>query len=265
MDIGMPTLLEHRNLGETVALCKSLNLNFIELNMNLPEYQVEKLDVNKMNEYREKEGIYFTFHMDENLNVCDLNKRIAEVYTKTVLDTITIAKKVKAPVINMHMTNGVYFTLPEKKVYLFSQYYNRYMNKLTEFRDKCEKAIGSSNIRICIENEGGYESFTKDGIEVLLESKVFALTFDIGHNYCARKVDEPFIKQNINKLYHMHIHDAIGKKDHLVLGQGEIHLAKKFMLADACDCRVVLEAKTTEALKETVSILPEYYCDGKLQ
>lgn len=261
MDIGMPTLLEHRNLDETVALCKQLNLNFIELNMNLPEYQVEKLDIDKMNYYREKDNIYFTFHMDENLNVCDLNKRIAEVYTKTVLDTIAIAKKVKAPVLNMHMTNGVYFTLPEKKVFLFSQYYNCYMNKLELFRDKCTKAVGSSDIKICIENEEGYESFTRDGIDTLLESKVFGLTFDIGHNHCAKKVDESFIMQHPEKLYHMHIHDALGKKDHLVLGQGEIHLEKKFMLAYACDCRIVLEAKTTEALKETVKILPKYMHD----
>ena len=134
MEIGMPTLLEHRNLEDTVALCKSLNLDFIELNMNLPEYQVEKLDVDKMNTYREKEEIYFTFHLDERLNVCDLNKKIAEAYTKTVLETIAIAKKIKAPVLNMHMSNGVYFTLPDRKVYLFSEYYNRYMNKLMEFR-----------------------------------------------------------------------------------------------------------------------------------
>lgn len=47
MDIiqfGMPTLIEHRNLEETVMLCKELGLEFIELNMNLPQYQIECLE-----------------------------------------------------------------------------------------------------------------------------------------------------------------------------------------------------------------------------
>ena len=44
MQFGMPTLIENKTLEDNVNLCKSLGLKFIELNMNFPEYQVEKIE-----------------------------------------------------------------------------------------------------------------------------------------------------------------------------------------------------------------------------
>ena len=43
MQFGMPTLIENRTLKDNIDLCKSLGLQFIELNMNFPEFQVNKL------------------------------------------------------------------------------------------------------------------------------------------------------------------------------------------------------------------------------
>ena len=36
---GMPTLIECDSLDETIKLCNELKLDFIEINMNLPQYQ----------------------------------------------------------------------------------------------------------------------------------------------------------------------------------------------------------------------------------
>ncbi len=44
MQFGMPTLIENKTLQDNVDLCKSLGLKFIELNMNFPEYQVDRLE-----------------------------------------------------------------------------------------------------------------------------------------------------------------------------------------------------------------------------
>lgn len=38
MLFGMPTLTENKSIEESVALCKKPHLDFIELNMNLPNY-----------------------------------------------------------------------------------------------------------------------------------------------------------------------------------------------------------------------------------
>ena len=44
MQFGMPTLIENDTLAQNISLCRMLGLSFVELNMNFPEYQVEKLE-----------------------------------------------------------------------------------------------------------------------------------------------------------------------------------------------------------------------------
>ena len=57
MDFGIPTLVEHKDLAESVSLCRELNLKFIERNMNLPAYQAESLaDTEVFRRVREKQA-----------------------------------------------------------------------------------------------------------------------------------------------------------------------------------------------------------------
>ena len=44
MQYGMPTLIENTTLNDNISLCRELKLSFIELNMNFPEYQIDKLE-----------------------------------------------------------------------------------------------------------------------------------------------------------------------------------------------------------------------------
>ena len=74
MEFGMPTLIENRTLDENIALCKQLGLSFVELNMNFPEYQIDKIeDVDWFCKRADEAGIYYTIHLDENLNIADFN------------------------------------------------------------------------------------------------------------------------------------------------------------------------------------------------
>ncbi|HIV03388.1 MAG TPA: TIM barrel protein [Candidatus Aphodoplasma excrementigallinarum] len=254
MEFGMPTLLEAADLDACVALCKELGLNFIELNMNLPAYQADALDLERLGRLQNQEGIFFTFHLDENLNVCDFNRLVAEAYTATVLQTIEAAKRCSAPVLNLHMAKGVYFTLPVRRVFLFEQYRDGYLRALLQFRNACEAAIGDSGILLCVENTNGYPAFAREGISLLLESPAFALTLDTGHSLCAKFADEPFILSQ-GRLAHMHLHDATGGRDHLPLGGGDLPVERYLSLAKASDCRVVLETKTIDGLRESVHFL----------
>ena len=253
VDIGIPTLIETKSIEDCAGLCKEFGFQFIELNMNMPQYQIENIDIQKFSEVAKKNGIYYTFHLDENLNVCDFNKKVASAYIETVLATIELAKKLDVFIINMHLLKGVYFTLPKHKVYLFNEYIDTYLSSLESFRDKCEQAIGDANIKICIENSDGYDQdFLIRGLTFLLKSKVFGLTYDIAHNAGIGGGDEAVILGHENKLCHMHIHDATGKKNHLPLGTGELNLPKYFDLAGRNNCRVVLETKTIEGLRQSV-------------
>ncbi len=231
MHFGMPTLIEIKSINETAALCRELGLKFVELNMNLPESQVNRLDTLRLAEIADKYGIYYTIHLDENLNPCDFNERVSAAYTETVIQTINIAKKLNVPILNMHLTSGVYFTLPEKKVLLFEEYTDDYLKRLTDFRDVCTATIGNANIKICIENCGDYARvaslFVKKGLILLLGSPAFGLTFDVGHNAAADYSDESTIMENTDRLIHFHIHDAKGKNSHLIIGDGSVDVKER--------------------------------------
>lgn len=254
-DLGMPTLIELPEPEDCAALCAELELQFVELNMNLPGYQTDRLDIERLKNLSDKYGIYFTIHLDENLNVSDFNTKVADAYTNTVRETICIARKLQIPILNMHLSQGVYFTLPDRKVYLFEEYSDHYLESIRLFRDKCESMIGSAPIKICVENSNGYTSFQRQALSLLLESPVFALTFDIGHNHCIGGMDEPVILQRGDKLRHFHFHDALLNKDHLPLGTGEIELQKYLRLANQTDSRIVLETKTVSGLRESVRFM----------
>ena len=257
INFGKPTLIETHTLEECAKLCAELGLDFIELNMTLPQYQLPEIDVDYFKNIAGKYGVYYTIHLDENLNVSDFNPYVAEAYIKTVVVTIEIAKKLGVRVVNMHMAKGVYFTLPDRKVLLFSEYKEQYFESIAKFRDMCEKTVGDSDIKICIENCDGYEDFQKEAIEMLLESNVFALTFDVGHNYSIGEADEKFVMKHKDRLHHVHLHDAKGKKNHLALGAGETDIVKYINLAKEQNCRVVLETKTIEGLKQSAEWLNE--------
>lgn len=252
LSFGMPTLIETRTIEECAVLCRELGLKFIELNMNLPQYQLYNINADFLNKIAEKYGISYTIHIDENLNISDFNPYVADAYLQTVLETIELAKNIHAQKLNMHLSKGVYFTLPDKKVFLFDEYREQYIKSITDFRDKCERSIGESGIKICVENTSGYADFQLEAIDVLLQSPVFGLTFDIGHDHCIGNADEPIIFERSNRLYHIHLHDAKEKRNHLALGTGDIDLQKYLELAKSRDYSVVLETKTIKALRESV-------------
>lgn len=252
MGFGMPSLIETATLEECAALCAELGLDFVELNMNLPQYQIQTMDAAHMKAVADKYGISYTIHLDENMNMADFNPLVAGAYRETVARTIELSRKLDVPVLNMHMPAGVYFTLPQGKVYLFDRYRERFYEEMRAFRDACEKAIGGSDIRVCVENWFGYTHWQIEALDILLESPVFGLTFDIGHNHCKGGVDEPVILERGDRLRHMHFHDVVEGKDHRPLGTGELELSKYLALAEKHRCSVVLETKTITGLRESV-------------
>lgn len=138
MQFGMPTLIEHENLEETASLCHELGLDFVELNMNFPQYRIESLeDTDTLLAIAKKYQLFYMIHLDENLNVCDFNQAVTKAYLDTVKRTIAVAKKIKAPLINMHMNHGIYITLPTKKVFLYEEYKEHYLKSIEEFIHLC--------------------------------------------------------------------------------------------------------------------------------
>jgi len=269
-DFGMPTLIENRTLEDNIALCKELGLSFVELNMNFPEYQIDKLeDTERLCSLADEADIYYTIHLDENLNISDFNPLVREAYLETVRRAIDAAKQFlslknncgsNAPlIINMHMHHGIYITLPDRKVQMYERDFDVYMGAVRRFVERCEEWIGGSNIQIAIENTDGFRDYEKRAIELFLQSDHFVLTWDIGHSKATKETDVPFILSHMEKLKHFHIHDGTETppKNHLALGDGEIDLPRRLKTASECSARCVLETKTIEALRHSVSWLRE--------
>lgn len=255
MDFGMPFLLENHSQEDCINLCKKLGLQFIEWNMNFPQCQLEQLDAEKLKKLPKEMGIYSTIHLDENLNISDFNPKIRQAYLDTVKETIELAKQIDAPIINMHLAKGIYITLPTERVFLYKKYHDFYMQNMLEFRNMCENMIGDSKIMIGIENTDGFEEYEKMAIELLLQSKCFGLTLDIGHSHVVKDMDIPFYEKHIHRLIHMHAHDATSSHNHLAFGDGDINLTQRLAMAKEANVRVVLETKTIEALTNTVSYI----------
>ena len=253
MRYGTPTMIETDTLRCCAQVAREQGLDFVELNINFPQYQLSMLDPEELKTLAREFGIGYTLHLDDEMSIADFNDYVAEGYLKTVLDAIELAKKVGIPVLNMHLSRGAKYTLPDRVVYFFEAYREDYLNKIARFRDACAAAIGDAPITICVENTAGWLDFQQAAVELLLESPVFGLTFDIGHNYCAGDADEAWLLGHKDRLRHFHIHDARdGRKDHLALGTGELDIPRYLSLARELGCTVVLEVKTVEGLAASV-------------
>lgn len=271
-DFGMPTLVENKTLEDNISLCRELGLSFIELNMNFPEYQIDKLeDTDSFYSKADAAGIYYTIHLDETLNIADFNPLVRDAYLETVRRTVEVAKyfaKLKdrhgdsrQPLtINMHMNHGIYVTLPDRKVQMYERCFDTYIAAFRSFVSCCEQWIGDSDIKIAVENTDGFRKYEKRAIECMLESDCFVLTWDIGHSKATNEVDVPFILSHRDKLKHFHIHDGTENppKNHLALGDGEIDLAERLRIAGGSNARCVLETKTVVALKRSVEWLGKH-------
>ena len=276
---GMPTLIENRTLEENIALCREMGLSFIELNMNFPEYQIDKIENTEYFIRKAADaGIYYTIHLDENLNVADCNPLIKNAYLETVRRTIEVAKKLvelkdkfgeksQPLILNMHMNHGIFITLPNKKVQMYERNFLEYMADINKFIELCNEWIGDADIKIAIENTDGFRDYEKKAIECMFQSDKFILTWDIGHSKALGEKDMSFILEYEDKLNHFHIHDGSENppKNHLALGDGEIDLLNRIEKARICNARCVLETKTIEALRKSVKWIKDeiYMSDAK--
>jgi sugar phosphate isomerase/epimerase len=255
----MPTLIELDTIEENVHLCQALNLNFIELNMNLPEYQPNKIDTERLAYLKDKNNIFYTIHLPEEFDIAGFNDDIRKGYEKIFYDTIKIAFELNTPIINMHMNLGVYFTMPTERIYLYEKYKVVYRARIKSFSVLAKQLLGQTGIKLAIENTGIYDiGYIREAVDELIKNDEIVLTWDIGHDFSSGHKDSDYILKNRSKLKHMHLHDAIGKNNHLPLFTGEIDICNRMEIARQQGCYCVIETKTVKGLKESISKLNEY-------
>jgi sugar phosphate isomerase/epimerase len=107
----------------------------------------------------------------------------------------------------MHYPDGVYFTLPGTRLYLYERENELHIKALDAFRELCAEE-SDGKILYLLENTNGFQPFQRMGIDRLLTDPMFGLTWDVGHDYSAGNVDRPFLMERAGRIRHMHLHDA---------------------------------------------------------
>ena len=256
MKYGMPTLVECEGIKECADLAFECGLDFIEINMSFPQYLPSSLDIDALRLIMKEKNLFYTIHADEQLNPFDFNPKVSACYFDVMRDTIRFAKALDIPVINMHLLKGVYVTLPGKVILLTDVYEKEYFTRVKEFIALCEEEIGDSKLKIAIENVDS-NPFTESqlkALEFFMQSPVFALTLDTGHELCLGGKDTPVFDKYPNKLVHLHLHDSNGKSAHLPLGSADIDFKSKMaQLKSGNTC--LIEVKTADGLRQSLAAL----------
>lgn len=258
MKFGMPALVECKDITECVAIAKKNGLDFVEINMSFPQYIPKNSDVSLYKRLARENGVFYTIHADEQLNLFDFNSDVADCYFCVMRECIEFALEIGAPVINMHLLKGVYVTLPGEVILLTNVYKENYIERVKAFISMCESVIGNRALKIAIENVDS-NPFTESQLEALeyfMKSPVFALTLDVGHDDCMGGLDRGVFAKYPEKLIHMHLHDSDGRHPHLPLGEGRLDISEKLSklkYGDTC----VVEVKTIAGLETSVRYLED--------
>lgn len=248
MKLGMPTLLELDTLDRNIEMCESLGLDFLEINMNLPMYQTLSRE-----NFPKNSPISYTFHLPEDLDIAHFHDQIRKTYWGIIDDTLALMSRIGSTKLNMHLSRGIFFTLPHEKVFLYEKYHDQYCANIQAFADEFEANLSERNIILCVENTGNFHiPFIQDALRILLTKDHIRLTWDIGHDFKNGQTDGMFLKNHLEKLSHMHVHDATSKEDHLELSKGNIDIASFKDLSKRLDLDMVIETKTVDALVESV-------------
>jgi sugar phosphate isomerase/epimerase len=254
---GMPTMLELKGLDEHVSLCKELGLDFIELNMSLPEYNPERLDAEEVNEITKKTGIEFTLHLPDELDMASFNEPIRKGNIELFNQAILWARKAGIKIINIHLKKGTHVTLPDRKVQLYERYLEEYLTNIYNSFKPIMQSAHKNKIIICIENADNFHlTFIKAALERIIPLGA-CITWDVGHNALSGNKEKPMLKKYENRIRHIHLHDYDGKLDHQALFTGTAEVKEALDFAKKHSCTVLIETKTIAALRASVASLRE--------
>lgn len=256
MKIGMSTLIEAPDIIKTVNMCKELGLSFIELNMNMPEFCPEKLTSELVKKLSKSENIEFTLHLPEEIDLASFHPAIRQGNMERCCEAITWASKAGINLVNMHISSGIYFTLPDRKVWIYGKYKQHFLDNVMTAFDKLSKVAKNTGVTLCIENSGNFHHpFITELVEKLALIEEVFFTWDVGHDAKTGFKEKEILLGNKNKIRHMHLHDYKGGVDHQPLFSGEIDIKGMLLFAQNHDLKVVIEVKTVDSLKESIKLL----------
>lgn len=152
-----------------------------------------------------------------DLNIASLNPELRKIAIQYIKDAIRIADELELNMFSFHpghlSPSGLY---DMEKVYEINL---KSINEIAKFAQDYSIKIALENmpIRSWTLGNSAHEILT------MISNTQFGICFDVGHAYIQNEVDG--FLDNINEIYHVHIHDNNGRRDeHLILGEGSIDI-----------------------------------------
>lgn len=247
----MPILVEFHSLEENIELCKNLNLDFIELNLDIPYCFLENIDSKLLNENN------FTIHLSEKVDVGELNDSLRKFYLREIEKIISIGTKHNIFKYNLHLDPGIHFSLPDRKVFIYQEYITDYLKAYENSCDVLSDIANKYNATILFENVK-MENYTLKAIEIISNYDNLFFTLDLGHNIRYGNIaKEKFLKYD-NKIKHIHLHDFNGSKDHQELFTGILNIKEELNFCKSKNLDVLIEVKRKEELVNSVNKLRKF-------
>jgi sugar phosphate isomerase/epimerase len=256
LPLGMPALIEFTSLEENVALCTRLGFDFVELNMNMPYSFPENLPAEKVREAAEENGIEFTMHAHDEVDLASFHDTIRKGHVQRCVEALEWCAESGAKLLNVHINRGVYFTLPDHQVWIYDQYRDRFKEMLVESMSQLIDLGRSLGVMVCTENSSNFQlPFVSEALDELSRIDGFKITWDTGHDAKVGYAERPVLMRHKNNIIHMHLHDYDGRSDHQVLMTGEIDIPAMLDFARERKARVLVETKTALSLEESMERL----------
>ena len=203
-------------LDSKITLPDALNflegrVKYVELlcdgNMNI----MKKENIEIVDSYNLK----YTLHSPlTDLNLSSFRERIRVASLDLVRDILQVAGEVDSGILVLHPGYCV-----------FKDDYSTALQSLIKTLEELNRIQEEYSTEITIENMPSYSMFMfREPTEEILEHLGdIGITFDIGHAFLNRNIEDFLNKEVIEKISHVHIHDNNGDLDeHLCIGKGKI-------------------------------------------
>ena len=257
---GIPALIGYQELRPNLDLCKDLGLDFVELNMNLPYSFPENISTRDVRAAM-KDGMRFSVHLHDELDLGSLQPSVRQGHIQRCEEALRWGSRHGVFLINLHLNPGVYFTLPDRKVWVYERYLEEHIESLNDSFGRLSSLAESLGIRICVENTGHFTlPFMRKAAESVIDLPSVGLCWDIGHDGRSGLKEESFMLSHIDRVWHMHFHDWDGRSDHQIPFTGQLECDRYLRLAKEREMSVLVEVKTEEAVRAAVRIMRDRGC-----
>ena len=251
MKLGMPILFEYDSLIDNVKLAKELGFEFIELNLNFG-YCREELKKKDIINYLINSGLEFTIHFFDEFDAASYDE-VVDGYIKILEKYLELAKDLNVKLLNIHLNEGPLVTISGIKNYLYEKEYDVYISKLKNNLYKITELLHKYDVKFVLENVKTPTFIVNTYVDLVKEG--FYFNYDIGHDYTDKNLIFNLIDKYGLELKEFHFHDAVDKKCHLVLGEGDMDLT--FYKTLISNQYVVLEVKSSEDLKKSINVFKD--------